>query len=69
MILSNYDISKFDNQKLSNNLKYRLVSQMMTINPSMMVTVDEKQKAIQDTVKSVSEIVIGVKKKNSNKLW
>jgi len=44
-------------------------SQFDKINPSMMDTVDNRWKVIQSTIKSVSETVIGIKKKNPSKPW
>ncbi|KAL4084248.1 hypothetical protein QTP88_028073 [Uroleucon formosanum] len=67
--LDNYDISKLKDQILGNVFKDEMRSQIDKINPSMMDTVDNRWRIIQNTIKSVSETVIGMKKKNPSKPW
>ncbi|KAL4084269.1 hypothetical protein QTP88_028094 [Uroleucon formosanum] len=69
MTLDNYDISKLRDQILGNVFKDEMRSQIDKINPSMMDTVDNRWRIIQNTIKSVSETVIGMKKKNPSKPW
>lgn len=61
--LDNYDISKLGNEIISNLFKDVIRNQIGNINPIIMDTVDSRWKVILSTIKSVSELVIGVTRK------
>lgn len=63
----NYDISRFGDQILKNTFRYELCNQFDKIHPSITDTVDNRWKVIRSIIKSVSETVIGIKKRNPSK--